>query len=89
MIADESRQSYFGGRAMKTNDPIEEALSLPMAERVSVVDSSLQTSNRPDDAQAATWFSLARRRLDELRSGKVPAVPGEDVFERIRSRFGV
>ena len=73
---------------MKTNDLIEEAISLPAEERARVVDSLLQTFNRPDDVHAAAWLGLARRRLEELRSGKVQAVPGEEIFERIRGRFG-
>ena len=73
---------------MKINELIDEAVSLPAEERARMVDSLLQTFNRLDDAHAATWLNLAGRRLGELRSGKVQAVPGEEVFERVRSRIG-
>ena len=43
---------------------------------------------RSVEGHVVAWLALARRRLDELRSGKVQAVPGEEVFERIRNRFG-
>jgi hypothetical protein len=33
-------------------------------------------------------MEVAQRRLDELRAGRVEAVPGETVFERIRQRYG-
>ncbi len=73
---------------MKTNELIDEAASLPLEERAKVVDSLLQTFNRPDETHAAAWLDLARRRLAELRSGQVKAVSGEEVFTRIRRRYG-
>jgi hypothetical protein len=33
------------------------------------------------------WATEAERRLVELRSSKVEAIPGEEVFERVRERF--
>ncbi|MBK7815745.1 MAG: addiction module protein [Rhodocyclaceae bacterium] len=73
---------------MKTHELIDEAASLPLEERAKVVDSLLQTLNRPDEAHAAEWLAVAERRLAELRSGQVKAVPGEEVFARIRRRYG-
>ena len=67
---------------MKTNELIDEAFSLPLEERAKLVDSLLQTFNRPDENQAAAWLALSQRRLAELRSGQVKAVPGEEVFAR-------
>lgn len=73
---------------MKTNELIDEVASLPLEERAKVVDSLLQTFNRPDDTHAAEWLAVAQRRLAELRSGEIKAVPGEEVFVRIRHRYG-
>jgi putative addiction module component (TIGR02574 family) len=73
---------------MKTNELIAEAASLPLEERAKVVDSLLQTFNHPDETHAAEWLAVAQRRLAELRSGQVKAVPGEEVFLRIRQRYG-
>lgn len=73
---------------MKTNELIDETASLPLEERAKVVDSLLQTFNRPDETRAAAWLALAQRRLAELRSGQVKAVPGDEVFARIRHRYG-
>lgn len=73
---------------MKTNELIDEVASLPLEERAKVVDSLLQTFNRPDDTQATEWLAVAQRRLAELRSGEIKAVPGEEVFVRIRHRYG-
>jgi hypothetical protein len=33
------------------------------------------------------WMNVAKRRLAELRSGTVKAVPGTEVFARISNRF--
>lgn len=73
---------------MKTNELIDEAASLPLEERARVVDSLLQTFNHPDETDAAAWLALAQRRLAELRSSQVRAVPGEEVFASIRQRSG-
>lgn len=33
------------------------------------------------------WASEAKRRLEELRSGKVKSISGEEVFKKIWKRF--
>lgn len=73
---------------MKASVLLDEAISLPVEERAHLVDCLLQTLNPPDEAHTAAWAAVARRRLDELRSGKVAAVAGEEVFARIRQRYG-
>ena len=72
-------------RAMK--EIIEEAESLPVEERVIVIDSLLRTINPPLADVDTEWMNVAKRRLAELRSGQVKAVPGNEVFSRIRNRF--
>jgi putative addiction module component (TIGR02574 family) len=66
---------------------IEEAESLPVEERVIVIDSLLRTINPPLADVDTEWMNVAKRRLAELRSGQVKAVPGNEVFCRIRNRF--
>jgi len=69
------------------NDIIKEAESLPIEERVIIIDSLLQTINPPLAGVETEWIKVAKRRLTELRSGEVKAVPGNEVFARIRTRF--
>ncbi len=77
-----------GGSAMHgVKEIIEEAESLPVEERVMVIDSLLRTINAPITEVEAEWLKVARRRLTELRSGNVRPVPGHQVFARIRERF--
>jgi putative addiction module component (TIGR02574 family) len=73
---------------MNTTELMNEAASLPLEERARLVDSLLQTLNPVDETVAATWLATARRRLDELDSGRVTAVPGDEVFEKVRRRLG-
>ena len=72
---------------MRTADLIEEAASLPLEERARMVDSLLQTLNPVDESAAGAWLALARRRLDDLDAGRVEAIAGEAVFEKVRRRL--
>ncbi|WP_373507857.1 addiction module protein [Thiocapsa sp.] len=72
---------------MNAKELIEQAIALPVEERALVVDSLLRSLNSPRPETDAQWAKEAERRLAELRSGKVAAVPGEEVFERVRERF--
>jgi len=66
---------------------IKEAESLPVEDRVIVVDSLLRTLNPPDAEIDREWAAVARRRLAELRSGQVKPIPGDQVFAKLRERF--
>ena len=72
---------------MSTAEIIREAESLPIEERTLVVDSLLRSLNRPNPEIDQKWVEVARRRLQELRSGRVTPVPGNEVFARIGERF--
>ena len=72
---------------MSTNDLIDEVTLLPVEERLRIVDALLQSFNTPNPEVDEAWAKVAQRRLEELDAGDVKAVPGEEVFERIRKRF--
>jgi len=67
---------------------IEAAECLPVEQRIMVIDSLLRTINPPLAEVEIEWMMVAERRLAELRSGQTKAVPGDEVFDRIRGRFG-
>ena len=77
-----------GGQPMYgMKEIILEASSLPVEERAIVIDSLLRTLNPPDTEIEREWVKVAKRRLAELRSGRVKAIPGDEVFAKIRERF--
>ena len=72
---------------MKAKDLLAEAACLPVEERAMVVDSLLKSLNPPEAAVDKKWAEVAKRRLAELRSGSVRAVPGDEVFQKIWKKF--
>ena len=77
----------FGGATMKTKDLIAEAISLPVEERAMVVDAILKSLNPTESDIDKQWAAVAKQRLQELRSGEVEALPGDDVFQKMWQRF--
>jgi putative addiction module component (TIGR02574 family) len=75
------------GENMNTKQLIDEAVSLPVEERALVVDSLLRSLNQPESEIDNIWAKEAKQRLDELRSGRVKAIPGEEVFKKVWERF--
>lgn len=72
---------------MNTREIIEQIESLPIEGRAQIVDALLRTMNQPDPAIDAAWIEEARRRLDDIRSGRVEVTPAEEVFAKARERF--
>ena len=72
---------------MKTEDLLREIESLPVEERARVADSVLKSLSPPESEIDKKWAEVAKRRLEEIKSGAVKLVPGEDVFEEIWKRF--
>jgi len=66
---------------------IDEVLSLPVEERARIANTLLESLNVPDPAINKKWTEVAKRRLEELRSGKVKPISGEEVFDRVQKRF--
>lgn len=62
---------------MTMKELIEEVISLPVEERAVIADSILRSLNPPEADIDHKWAQVAQRRLEELRSGKVKAIPGE------------
>jgi len=72
---------------MKPKELIAEVISLPVEERAIVVDSILRSLNSPEDDIDRQWIAEAERRLEEVRTGRVKAIPGDQVFAQIQKRF--
>lgn len=66
---------------------VEQAETLPVEDRLLVVDSLLRTLNPPDAEVDRKWAEVAKRRLAELRSRRATPLPGAEVLARARERF--
>jgi putative addiction module component (TIGR02574 family) len=65
-----------------------EIRSLSAAEKVELLRSLIAELDAPADADVErAWLEEAQRRHRELIEGKVKGVPGERVFENLRSRL--
>jgi len=66
----------------------EQALNLPINDRLILIDRLLISTNLPaqNDIDQA-WVQEVERRCQELDSGKARLIPGEEVFEKIKKRF--
>ncbi len=70
-----------------TKEIIRKAESLPVEERVRVVDSLLRSLNPPDSSIDKKWAATAKKRLAEIRSGLIKPIPGNIVFEKVQRRY--
>lgn len=71
-----------------TNELEEKLLSLPLEERIYLIEKLLKSLNSPNREEVdKAWAEEAERRLDELESGKVQGIPAEQVFSEIRKRL--
>ncbi|MDI6739515.1 MAG: addiction module protein [Candidatus Edwardsbacteria bacterium] len=71
-----------------TNKVFDEALSLPVDARVSLVKKLLVSLNLPAQAEIdRLWAKEAEQRVSEIDKGEVELVPGEAVFAKIRKKY--
>jgi len=72
-----------------TNRVIEEALSLPADIRLNLLDKLIISLNLPigEDIDRL-WAEEAERRISQIEAGEVRLVPGEEVFSKIRAKYG-
>ena len=75
--------------AMTVEQIAQEALALPSESRALLADKlveSLDTAalSRVDQ----TWLTEAKRRRDEVRSGKVETIPGDQALAKVRRSLG-
>jgi putative addiction module component (TIGR02574 family) len=67
----------------------EEIRSLTAAEKVELLRALIAELDAPADPDVeCAWIEEAQRRHRELAEGKVKGVPGERVFENLKSRLG-
>ena len=67
----------------------EEAMKLPTESRAVLADQIVESLDLPEpDAIQRLWTAEALRRRDEVRSGQVKPIPGEEVITEVRRLVG-
>ena len=57
-----------------------------LKERVRILE-LLLVSLEPEHVVQESWLKLAEQRRDEVRTGKVTMVPGDEALSRVRKRL--
>jgi putative addiction module component (TIGR02574 family) len=76
----------------RTQQLLDEVLGLPAADRAIIADkleASLEEGEVIPEGVAAAWEEEAERRLREIESGTVKAIPASDVHRQLREKFGL
>lgn len=64
------------------------ALALPPSSRALLAEHLLESLDTKDQAEIdSLWAAEAERRDQEIEDGKVRSIPGDEVMERLRSRY--
>ena len=67
---------------------VDDVLSLPTDQRLALVNRILESLNVPTQPEiAALWAEEAERRIEQVDTGQVKSIPGEDVFKETRKRL--
>jgi putative addiction module component (TIGR02574 family) len=72
---------------LKSDELIDEAMSLPIELRAQLVDKLLKSLNPSQAEIDKLWALEAEKRVGAIEAGEVRPIPGEEVFGRIRKRL--
>jgi len=79
-------RSYALSMSIPVEQLTEEMLALPAEARALLADRLVESLDPlTDDEIRASWAAEAIRRRDEVRSGKVEAIPGEVAATQVRA----
>ena len=81
----ESVQRTGGTMATPVHDLAAEVLDLPAEDRARMLELLIASFEPKSNAQRA-WMSLALRRREEVQSGNVAMVPGDEALARVKAR---
>jgi putative addiction module component (TIGR02574 family) len=66
----------------------DDALALPVDQRLELVDVLLGSLNSPiDPVIERLWAEEAERRVAEIDSGEATLIDGEEAFSRLRAKY--
>jgi putative addiction module component (TIGR02574 family) len=73
----------------QVSELLEKALTLSAQERGLLIDRLVETlDNEPaEEGVQAAWEEEIKRRVDDIRSGRVKTIPGEQVLRELAEEF--
>lgn len=72
---------------IKADELISEAMSLPVEVRTLLVNKLLESLNPPHKEIDELWAKEVEKRVEDIRTGKVKTIRGEEVFKKIREKI--
>ena len=72
---------------MKTHELLSMAESLPIEIKVQLIDTLLNSLHPSQSEMDKLWAKEAERRVEQIHSGQIKTIPGENVFKKIQDRF--
>jgi len=71
---------------IKAKELFDEAVSLPIEMRAQLIDQLLRSIHPIQKEIDELWADEAEKRVEEIKSGKVKTIPGDEVFKKILGR---
>jgi putative addiction module component (TIGR02574 family) len=73
----------------QVSELLQKALTLSIQERGLLIDRLVETlDNEPaEEGVEAAWGDEIKRRVDDIRSGRVKTIPGEQVLRELAEEF--
>lgn len=72
----------------ETMDLLERVETLPIDMKIEIVDKILESLAPTETEIDELWQAEVERRIDSFESGNAKTIPGDEVFAKIRERFG-
>lgn len=73
----------------QVSEVLEKALTLSLPERSLLIDRLIESmdDSPAEEGVEEAWDEEIKRRVDDIRSGKVETIPGEEVRRRLAARI--
>jgi putative addiction module component (TIGR02574 family) len=73
----------------QVSEVLEKALALSTQDRGLLIDRLIESLDDapPDQGVEAAWDDEIKRRVDDIRSGRVKTIPGEQVLREMADEF--
>ncbi len=72
---------------IKTDELISMVESLPVDIKTILVEKILNSLHPSQKEIDAVWAKEAEKRVDEIKTGKVKTIPGDEVFKEIQRKY--